>query len=482
MGFSITGALKSAASWVGDRVDDGVQAAESTASSVADSVQNVAGEGVHALEGAQHWVGDRLDDIDHAKDWVGGKIDGAVRDGEHAVDSFRHDLVQFGADHGGILGKTIAQDVSNDLGVVEGAGLAVYDMGKGVVQLADGAGKLVNPLEWATHGERNLQRLETAGKAAETLANLTSPLAWATDTQGNINTAKALWNGVTAGYQDAAKQGDWSKFIGRGVVDIGSLFIGAGEANAALKGAEGASAVAKLGDGANALGKVADAGKALDVANDASKVVRGGEAVADAARVAQDGEAARAAEGAGNLGDIVRKADTGTTVGGKRLLKFESFDDFNAAANAAQPDSVYQFGDFRWTTDAQGRVTRAEGKVDLAPTGRNHPTLQTRIGNEGRDSDVGFHLIADRFGGPTNRLNVVPGNGKPIGDGLANLNNGAYKRFENEIANLRAGGHEVEMRVSPQYNPGNVSSRPDRFVAEYRTDGGRWITHKFPNK
>ena len=36
----------------------------------------------------------------------------------------------------------------------------------------------------------------------------------------NLHTGKALWDGVTQGYQDAASQGDYSKFAGRLVVDV----------------------------------------------------------------------------------------------------------------------------------------------------------------------------------------------------------------------------------------------------------------------
>ena len=224
-----------------------------------------------ALSSARNWAGDRLDDVEGAKDWVGGKIDGAVRGAEDGIDGFRQDLVQFGEEHGGIVGKTLAQGVSNYIGISEGATLAVYDMGKGVVQLADGASKLTNPLEWATHGDRNLQRLEGVGNVAQTLNKLGSPVAWATDPGGNVETAKALWNGVTAGYQDAAKDGDWSKFSGRLVVDVGSLFIGAGEANAVIKGTEGASVLGRLGEGGealNTLDKLADGSRALDATGD----------------------------------------------------------------------------------------------------------------------------------------------------------------------------------------------------------------------
>ncbi len=237
-----------------------------------------------ALSSARSWVGDRLDDVEGAKDWVGEKIDGAVQSAEEGIDGFRHDLVQFGEDHGGIVGRTLAQGVSDSIGLTEGATLAVYDMGKGVVQLADGAGKLANPLEWATHGDRNLQRLESTGQALQTLHNLGDPVAWATNPGGNVETAKALWNGVTEGYQDAARDGDWSKFSGRLVVDVGSLFVGAGEANAAIKGAEGASVLGRLGEGGeavNALDKLADGSRALDLAADAG---RGADVLSDAAK------------------------------------------------------------------------------------------------------------------------------------------------------------------------------------------------------
>ena len=474
MGFgldSITGAVKGAADWVGDRLDEGMAAA----GEALDDAATLAGEGLaSAKDGLQH-VNDR---VDSAKAQAGDWIEGAVDTGERAIDGFRKDLVEFGEEHGGVAGKALAQQVSNGIGIVEGASLALHDMGKGVVQLVDGAGKLVSPLEWATHGGDNLRRLDAVGQSVGAIGNLANPAAWILDAGSNVETAKNLWNGVTEGYQEAAANGDWSKFIGRGVVDVGSLFIGVGEANAAIKGAQGAGALSRIGEGANALDKAADATRALDAAGDGGRIARAD----DALRAADDAVATQAARAADDLDAILARADTGTTLGGRRLLRFDSADDFNIAANAAQPNTVYAFGNYRYTTDAESRVIRAEGKVELAPAGRNDPTLQTGIGNEGRETDVGFHLVADRFGGQTNRLNVVPGNGKPIGDGLPNHNNGAYKRFENEMARLREAGHDVEVRISPEYTAGNTSTRPDSFIAEYRTDGGRWIEHEFPNK
>ena len=437
----------------------------------------------------RQWLGGAVDKVDEVKSQVGSAIDGAVKEGEKHVDQFREGMVDFAEEHGGVVGGTLAKMASNQIGQTEGALLAVYDMGKGVVQLADGVSKVTSPLEWAVHGDRNLKRLETAAAAGTALNNLGNPAIWITNPQANLNTGKALWDGVTQGYQDAASQGDYSKFAGRLVVDVGSMFIGVGEVNAGIKGAQGANAVAKLGEGASVIAKAGEgAGTVAKLGEGAGAAAKAGDGAGALGKVADDAvgagrrAAGEVAPAQAVLDDILRQADTGTSVGGKRLYDFRNADDFNTAANAARPNAVYQMGDFRWTTDAQGRVATAEGKVELAPMGRNDPKLQTAIGNEGKTTDVGFHLIADRFGAPTNRLNVVPGNGKPIGDGVPNLNNGAYKQFENNLATLRAEGKAVDMRVHAQYNPGNTSARPDAFVAEYRVDGSRWVTQKFINK
>lgn len=165
------------------------------------------------------------------------------------------------------------------------------------------------------------------------------------------------------------------------------------------------------------------------------------------------------------------------------IRQFDNAADFNRAANNAVPNTRYEFGNYSYTTDANGRVSVAEGTIDLTPAGRNDPTLQAQIGREGRSTDVGFHIIADRFGGQTNRLNVVPGNGRPIGDGAPNLNQGAFKRFENEIGDIASQpGNRVEVRIQAEYDPTNASSRPDSFTAQYRVNDGAWRTRTFDNK
>jgi len=169
----------------------------------------------------------------------------------------------------------------------------------------------------------------------------------------------------------------------------------------------------------------------------------------------------------------------------RRIVRFTSEADFNAATASATPNTRYEFGRLAYTTDAQGRVAMAEG-VPVRVTGhRGSSSLQTEIGNRGYATDVGFHLIAHIFGAVVNELTVVPGNGKRIsGDPDPNLNGSAYKvEFENIVRNiLDTTDRVVEIQVASIYNSGNTSSRPDVFEVRFRTDAGDWRTARFINK
>lgn len=368
----------------------------------------------------------------------------------------------------GIL-DSIGNAASQVGGVFKGAGEALWETGEGLVDLGAGVAKTAYDLgpgglvtdgyeqltgnqapDWMPSAERGMQRLEGAAEVAATIAR----------------NPGLLVDAVVAPIREDWNNGNYGEAIGRGIAEVALAVVG-------TKGVDKAGKLAKVGDVADTAADAARIAERADDAADAARIAERADDVSDAARVADASE---------DLSDVLARADTGLSVGGRPLLHFDSMDDFNRAANAARPDTVYEFGSYRWTTDDQARVVRAEGRVDLNPVGRNDPALQTRIGHEGRSTDVGFHVIADRLGGPTNRLNVVPGNGKPIGDGLPNINNGAYKRFENELAQLAQDGHQVDVRVMPEYNPGNATNRPDRFVTEYRVDGGDWIDQTFINK
>jgi hypothetical protein len=147
---------------------------------------------------------------------------------------------------------------------------------------------------------------------------------------------------------------------------------------------------------------------------------------------------------------------------------------------------TYQYKDMRWTTDDAGRTTLVQGKLTLEPGGRD-PKLQRDIGNQtgAKDTDVGFHLIADSLGGPTNKLNVLPGNGKPIDDGLANLNQGAYATMERKLRQGLKDGKDVEFELTPVYpkhaDGAPASTRPDMFVVRTWVDG-KIEVYRFVNK
>ncbi len=90
---------------------------------------------------------------------------------------------------------------------------------------------------------------------------------------------KGVWDGLTAGYQTAIKEGKWGEIPGRLLVDVGSLLIGAGEANATAKGISSAG---------KAAGVVDDVAKAASIADDVAKVASVADDVAKVAAVADD--------------------------------------------------------------------------------------------------------------------------------------------------------------------------------------------------
>jgi hypothetical protein len=164
------------------------------------------------------------------------------------------------------------------------------------------------------------------------------------------------------------------------------------------------------------------------------------------------------------------------------VFKFDNLEAFNRAANNPHPGVTYQYKDLTWSTDEFGRTEYVTGHLKPDPAGRD-PKLQRDIGNgpDAKDSDVGFHLIADSLGGPTNKLNVVPGNGKSIDDGLANLNQGEYARMERALRGALKDGKDVSIEITPLYPPGSATTRPDRFVVNTFVDG-RHEPYSFANK
>lgn len=164
-----------------------------------------------------------------------------------------------------------------------------------------------------------------------------------------------------------------------------------------------------------------------------------------------------------------------------RLVRFSSEAEFNAAAESPRPDTTYEYLGVQWRTDHLARTVSVTGTPRLEPATRR-PRRQAEIGHQGQPTDVGFHLLGHAFGGPTNPLNVVPANGYRLEDGLANLNQGAYQKFENEIRNHLKAGHDVRVEIHAIYNPGKTTRRPDKLVANVSVDGAQQAEYKFKNK
>jgi hypothetical protein len=113
--------------------------------------------------------------------------------------------------------------------------------------------------------------------------------------QDDAKFGKALVKGFVEPYKKSWAEGKYFEVAGRATFDIGSMFIGAGEANAAIKTGEVASVAAKTAEVANV------ASKTGEVANVASKT-------AEVANVAsRTGEVANVA---GKSGKVVEVAST----------------------------------------------------------------------------------------------------------------------------------------------------------------------------
>ena len=204
----------------------------------------------------------------------------------------------------------------------------------------------------------------------------------------------------------------------------------------------------------------------------------------------KDKDTEEAKEGEGKDGGYVEGGGKQTKKSGEATVhKFDNQEDFNRAANNPKPNSQYEYNDYVWKTDDKGRVTEASGKVRLQKAngrGGTDGISTVKIGKEGQDGDIGFHLVGDQFEGPTNRLNVVPGNGKRVNpSGPPNLNQGQYAKFEKAVKEARLApenvGKDIEIKISPKYNSGNTTSRPDSFVSSYKIEGQSAVKFRFKN-
>ena len=224
------------------------------------SIWNSAKDGATAVaKGVERGWKSAVNDAKAAGSW----IDSGETYLENKIDEGRGWL----REHGGVAGRV----ASHQIGVAEGVGVSVYDAGKGLVQFADGAASLANPIEWAADPGANIARVKStvaSVKALGRIAYLASPLGWMLDPQGSAQFAGTLWNSAARSFES-----DPAKFVGNAVGTIGMSIGGAeaaGAAGLAARVARQAPRVAELAaDVGEAATVSADTGKAAAVTRDA---------------------------------------------------------------------------------------------------------------------------------------------------------------------------------------------------------------------
>ena len=154
-------------------------------------------------------------------------------------------------------------------------------------------------------------------------------------------------------------------------------------------------------------------------------------------------------------------------------VRLNSREEFRAASRNPQPNTIYEFDGFTYTTDEFGRGISSSGNLRLN-AGGNRFHDDRLIGHQGVEGDIGFHGGADQFGFQGGPLNVSPGN--------RSLNSREYYALERELKDHLAAGSTVEADFKRIFYPGNASIRPDEYVVEYRTNSGNWKRRRFFNQ
>lgn len=110
-----------------------------------------------------------------------------------------------------------------------------------------------------------------------------------------------------------------------------------------------------------------------------------------------------------------------------------------------------------YKTGSNGEITSVSGSISLNK-GKRNKYAQSQAGRESRlSTDQGGHLIATRFGGDGNLLNLVPMD--------SNLNDSAWKRMENaweKLLNME-NVTDVKVDISMIYLDPTKPLRPSHF-------------------
>ncbi len=207
----------------------------------------------------------------------------------------------------------------------------------------------------------------------------------------------------------------------------------------------------------NALDFAGGAGKGITAA---AAVIRSGGKADELAQVVRVESRAVSAATEARVAEVSHRAQAE----GLELISARngSRGDWNAALNGElKPDALYLLDNgHAYTTDAAGRVSRAEGVLDVSRADRNtwQQAAAGHVGGEGYD---GGHLIASLFGGAGERINLVPQ--------LSTINRGEFREMERQWAQAVLDKKTVRVEVNPVYT--TDSRVPTLIDVVYWIDG-----------
>ncbi|WP_186649854.1 DNA/RNA non-specific endonuclease [Fluviispira vulneris] len=159
--------------------------------------------------------------------------------------------------------------------------------------------------------------------------------------------------------------------------------------------------------------------------------------------------------------------------GEEDFIKLKSGDNgnWNPELRNPQKNSKYLVDNSTvYETDDQGRVKFVFAELKLQNKDR-YSYEQTKVRKQGNPGDEGGHLIANRFGGPSEAINLVPMD--------SNLNRREWNKMENLWADALKLGDRVEVKIIPVYL--SNGKRPDEFKVQYKIGNNKSVEKNFNN-
>lgn len=349
-----------------DDIEDTVGSAASAVGSGISDVASGAYQGVSdvgsAISGGVQWAEDGITSGVHsAEDWV--------NQGSHALASTVSDVPVLGT-----LAEGAADYVSTNAEVLGGVVGGATSLVGGVVNAVAHPLDTVSGLEaLAEHvpftgdllrvGHNAINVVEGRESIGDAMDHSFNPMTIASD---DATFWGAMGSAIIDPYRMSIDEGRYGEVAGRAAFDIGSLLLGAGEANAAVKGTEVAADAARASevaaDAARAGEVAADAGRTGEVAADAGRT---GEVAADAGRPVELGNPALADGGA-------PPTIEGPGPGGRGPRYHSVYDDDHLVPEGAQPDRLPTGPDpeaagahtrLRWDEGSPSRGGEGSGRV-----------------------------------------------------------------------------------------------------------------------